>query len=232
MKRSEIRGEVAFLVNFTEGVADQDTTTARLNKMIQQAYNQEVERAKLASHRRFWQMNQDVTWLADSATYSLPTSLRGKTLIDILDTTEGEPGISLLFGESSNSVGDVSWKDKDTLQWSSTSGPSSDRTIRFTYEAAAETLLDDESTPALVPPQFHYLIAWTAAILFRMIADEQVPRDWRVEQNEMRLDFYKHVGRGRPLSSTPTVGGKGGDAATTSNSVDAFGSFNAGLTVP
>lgn len=206
MNRLEMQQEVSFRLNFTEGSADQDFTTTRLQKLIQQSYNKLVERAKLVGTRRqFLDASADITWAASAQQLELPEALLNKTIVDIYDVTNGEPGYPLVVANDGLSAGDMFWYDRETLQWSTVDGPSSARTLRLYYVATAEELSLDNSTPRLIPPQFHELIVWDAAILGRQIADEGAPESWLYERNEMWLDFAKFVALGKPLSDTPRI---------------------------
>lgn len=200
MNRGELRSDLAFMLNFTESTADQDFVQARLNKLIQQAYNQELERAKLHGLTRYFQVaSGDVTWAASEQRLDVPDAINGKAILDIVDVTDGEPGFR--FDVEQNAF----WYDHNTLQWRVDGGPGSAMTLRFYYTATAEPLETDEAVPQYIPPQFHYLIIWTAAILGREIADEMAPEAWYQTREDLRLDFYKHTTLGKPLSSTPTL---------------------------
>ena len=207
MNQKQLRSEVAFLLNFTEGTADQDFAKARLNKLIDRAYNLEVERAKTAAGKAYFKgFTSDFTWTASSQTLAVPTALSSVTIIDVYDITNGEPGVPLIFsfGEG-NAGGDLFWKDKDTWQWTASGGPGSALTLRGYYEQVAEMLQNDDDEPLLVPAQFHYLLVYTAAILGRGAGDDIAPAEWKEERREMRLDYIKHVSKGRPLSASPRV---------------------------
>lgn len=218
MNRKQLRTELAFLLNFTEGAADQDFAKARLNKFIDRAYNLEVERAKLTGGKAYFQgFTSDITWTASAQTLALPTALVDVSIIDIYDITAGEPGFPLVFGV------DLFWKDRETWQHTTVGGPPSALTLRGYYEQKATDLQDDDTSPELVPEQFHWVIVWSAAVLARAIADDMAPSDWRRELHEMRLDFYKHVSKGRPLSATPRIQprGIGGGGSTTVDGTNA-----------
>jgi hypothetical protein len=205
MNRGELRAEVAFAVNFTEATASQDFVQARLNKAIQAGYRKLIERAKLNGSRVFFQMNNEFTWPADAQTLAVPASLVQKTIVDIYDITDGEPGLPIVVGRDAQSGGSIFWLDHKTWQWSTVGGPSSAVNFRALYEAVAENLVADSDVPELVPPQFHDLIVWEAAVLLRQIADEGSPAEWRHERDELRADFYKHCSRGRPASHVQRI---------------------------
>jgi hypothetical protein len=206
MNRKQLREELAFLLNFTEGQADQDFAKARLNKLIDRAYNLEVERSKTGAVKAYFQgATADFTWAASAQTLAVPSSLQAPSIIDVYDITSGEPGVPLVFGDDAFSGGDLFWKDRETWQWTGVGGPGSALTLRGIYEQCAEDLRDDEAEPELIPAQFHYLIVWTAAALGRGGADDSIPSDWKEERREMRLDFYKHVSKARPKSRVNTI---------------------------
>lgn len=204
MNRKQLRSELAFLLVVIEGDSDQDFATLRLNKLIDRAYNLEVERAKTAAVKDYFKgFTDDFTWTAAEDTLTVPDSLIGVSILTVMDITNGEPGIPLTFSRSGQGGGDIFWKDRETWQWSTVGGPSADLTLRGIYEQIAVDLQDDEAEPTLVPSQFHWMLVWSAAILGRSGADDMVPQDWRAELRDMRLDFHKHVSKGRPQSLTP-----------------------------
>lgn len=206
MNRKQLRSELAFLLNFKETESDNDFIKTRLNKLIDRAYNMEVERAKQHGGKTYFQgFTADFSWTSGSQTLAVPTSLASVTIIDVYNITDGEPGVPLIFAEGSNRGGDIFWKDKDTWQWTSDGGPGSTLTLRGYYEQITTDLQDDEASPTLIPSQFHWLIVWSAAVLGRKIADERAPDDWKSELQEARLDYYKYVSKGRPLSMVPRV---------------------------
>jgi hypothetical protein len=225
VKLQELRSEVAFLVNFTESIADQDFVTTRLNKAIAQIYSREVELGKVNGSRKYFQMRNDsYTWLADQQTFTIPESLQGKTFIDINDITSGEPGSSL--------NGSYFWADRKTLQWSTVGGPGSDVSLRFVYEATAEVLLGDDAEPQLIPPQFHWLLVWGAAILLRKAADEAAPKDWKDELEALQVNYYKHVSRGRPTSVPNSIRSVSESGGTSSFEPTLDDSYTGGLNPP
>lgn len=211
MNRGELRSELAFLTNFSESTAAQDFVQARLNKAIQQSYRRVIESAKInGSHQFFHLRSQSFTWPVSTQTLAVPDSLVNKTIVDLYDITDGEPGFPLSFGRDSQDVGSVFWADYKTWQWATVGGPGAAMTLRAVYEATAEELVSDSDTPQLVPPQFHDLIVWKAARLLRKAADEAAPAPWEDEEYELVLDFYKHVSRGRPASHVRQVLPAGG----------------------
>lgn len=206
MNRKQLRSELAFLLNITEGTADQDFATLRLNKLLDRAYNMEVERAKTAAVKAYFQgFTDDIEWATGEQTLAVPDAIRGVSIIKVYDITNGEPGVPIIFGRNASSGGDIFWKDNETWQWTATTGPTQDLTLRAYYEQIATDLQDDETEPSLVPSQFHWLIVWSAAVLGRSTADDMAPSDWRYELKEMRLDFIKHVSKGRPQSLNPRI---------------------------
>lgn len=211
MNRGEIRSELAFLVNFSESTAAQDFVQARLNKAIQQAYRRIIEAAKINGSYQFFHLrSQSFTWAASTQTLAVPDYLINKVIIDLYDITDGEPGFPIAFGRDSQDVGLVFWADYKTWQWATVDGPGSAMTLRAVYEAVAEELVSDGDVPQLIPSQFHDLVVWEAAILLRKAGDEAAPPDWKEDRDNLLLDFYKHVSRGRPTSHVRQVLPAGG----------------------
>lgn len=206
MNRKQLRAELAFVLNVAENEADQDFQASRLNKAIDRAYNLVLEDTKLNGGRDYFRgASANVTWAASTQQLSVPTALLDVVFEEVYDITGGEPGFPLRIVSSPEIQGDAFWYDRNTLQWSTSGGPSSARTLRVFYEAVAEELQDDDAEPSYVPAQFHWLIVWRAAMLLKAIADESVPLSWQKELESLQASFIKHVARGRPLSNYPRI---------------------------
>lgn len=204
MNRSELRSEVGFLLNFNEGQADQDFSTSRLNKAVQYVYELELEQAKQIGMSHWFRKTQNISWPSGQVTLELPSSLDQANLIGIYDITNANPGNQIVIRETAQDNGDAFWLDYKTLQWAST-GPSEDKTLQVHYLARAETLAGDADSPTLIPPQFHWVLVWSAATYLRKIADEDAPQSWMSELKDWRHRYWKFLTRGRPLSDTPTI---------------------------
>lgn len=206
MNQKQLRQELAFLLNFTETNSDQDFVLNRMNRLLQQAYNQTIERAKLGASRAFFQATStSFQWAASAQTLTVPTEILTANIYDIWDITNGEPGRSLTFGRDANdSSCDLFWYDQKHWQWSGVGGPAAAMTLRATYEKIAEDL-DEDTGPTLIPPQFHWLIVWEAACLGRLGADEKLPQAWKEQRDDLFFDYCKYVAHGRPTSLISTV---------------------------
>jgi hypothetical protein len=210
MNRKQLREELSFLLNVTEKGTAQDFVTKRLDKSLDRAYNQVVERAKLHGNSEYFRgVSAEFTWTAGAQTLTVPTTVTPYALEDIYDVTNGEPGYPLQFGHDA-AGGQLFWRDNETFQWGTRGGPGAAMTLRAVYQKIAENLTED-AEPELVPPQFHWLIVWQAAVLLRLAGDEKAPAAWNQQLANLELDFYKHMSRGRPLSMTNTI--RGGDGA-------------------
>lgn len=204
MNFKEMRSELAFLLSFNEGEADQDFATARLKKALQFAYDDEVRQAKLEGQYRWFKSNSQFTWPANQVTFTLSSSIAKAGIIDFWDITSSSPGVRLTVRENWEQGGVVWWLKNDTLQWGNL-GPQSDRTIQVDFLAVTEKLLDDTQIPNLMPPEYHWLIVWSAAVYLRQVADEGVPDSWFGRYKAMQMDYWKTLSRGRPFSDVPTV---------------------------
>ena len=204
-----LQNQLAFALNFNDGQTDQDFTTARLKQALNLAYAREVYKAQQEGSKRYWKDYRDISWPASQVTLVLPASVARKNVIRIMDVTSSQLGNVLLFSEN-GLHGDVFWLNKTTLQWG-VSGPGEAKTLRVFYIAAPVDMVDDSDEPTLVPDAFHELIVWSAACWCRTIADEEAPNAWLRAREDLQLDFWKYVSRGRPHDDEPTIGARDSD---------------------
>ena len=203
MDRLDLRTLQSLILNFNPSGTDQDYTTAQANQGLQEAYNDEVilvSENGLLDHLKSY---HEFTWTSSLVTLELASTLKSKLLIELRDITDSSVGDRIIFA-GYGFGGDVFWKDKTTMQWSTT-GPSSDRTIRATFIAVAETLQDDTSVPQLIPVQFHPLLAWGGAAWLKDLAEESYPVSWEKRIQRMRESLWKFMSRGKPISDPPRV---------------------------
>jgi hypothetical protein len=196
--RAELVTELGWILDFNESQTNQDFTSTRLKKLIQWAYKKEINKAKQEGNSSYFCSFIDFTWESDLVTLSLPETVRHQEVLKFFDVTDSTLGSELLIGRYGQGR-TIFWAANNKLQWG-TDGPGSDRIIRAVFLANAETLIDDESEPELIPPQFRELLLWSAAIIARKVADDDIPQAWAEELNEARIDFWAHVSRGRPYS--------------------------------
>lgn len=203
MNRAELRDLLGFILNFNDGQTNQDFSTTRLNQALQRAYRREVAKCKQEGDIDFFLKSYEFTWTASTLNWAVPNAMRGDFL-RIMDITEDSAvGTEVQFSE--HGVGsDVFYKDKDTLQWG-IDGPPDNRTLRVYYLAQVETMEADDDEPALVPEQFHELIAWSAAVELREIADGAAPQAFVNNRDELRLDYWKHASLGLPQDDPNTI---------------------------
>jgi len=199
----ELQSEVKFILNWNEQQTDQDFTTLRIKKALNRAYKQETIKAEEEGGQRFFKATLDLPWPGGSVTMILPPELNEEALIGISDITTASIGTPLVFSDDGIS-GDIFWKDHQTIQWG-TNGPPSDKTLRFTYYASVEELVNDGDVPMLIPAKFHELIAWSAALFLQQISDQEMTEAWVFERNELRIDFWKWLSRGRGTDDVPTI---------------------------
>ena len=199
----ELQDEVSDLVNFTTGVTDQDFTTAQIKKALNFRYKKEVAVGQQEGGRNWFKKIQSVTWPVNQITLVLPSQISRVGIIRIEDITSIDPGFEVMVSELGD-YGDVFWLDNNTLQYGQT-GPNEAKTLRFTYLARAAEMVSDDDVPELIPDELHMLLVWSAAAYLRLKADEAVPNGWMQELDEARLDFWKMVSRGRPLTNEPTI---------------------------
>jgi len=206
-----LQDEVSELLNFNSSQTDQDFTTTQIKKAINRAYAREYRKARQEGLRQWFSSVTEITWLSGAVTLSLPGSVKRNQISRIIDVTNSDPGYPLVFDDS-GFLGDVHWKDRNTLQWG-TEGPGENRTLRVEYMAEPGEMSADEDEPDLIAPDHHELIFYSAAIDLRTRADEVAPQSWAMERQELRMDFYKDVSRGRPHNTVTVIRGGNEGAA-------------------
>lgn len=218
MNFKELQDEVSELINFNSLQADQDFSATQIKNAINRAYAREYRKARQEGIRSFFFAYRDLTWDNGSLTMSLPEGMRGAQICKITDVTDdssgsgyhivvydgGDPPEGSPSWTSQSFSGAVFWKDRNTLQWG-TSGPSEDKTLRFEFMAEPEKMANDDDVPELIPSDHHELIFYSASIDLRTRADEMAPPSWMSEREELRMDFYKDVSRGRPHTSVTSI---------------------------
>lgn len=204
MDFGELQAEVKFILNWNESQTDQDFTTLRVKKAINRAYKQETIKAEEEGGQRYFKATVDYQWLASTITFTLPPELSEEALIGISDISSGSTiGTPLVFSDDGIS-GDLFWKDRSTLQYGNT-GPNTDKILRFTFFASAGEMVDNGDTPLLIPAKFHELIVWSAALFLQQISDQGMTEAWVFERNELRIDFWKWLSRGRATDDVPVI---------------------------
>jgi hypothetical protein len=199
----QIRSRVRLYLSNTANAVDQDFDTDTLNQILNDVYLQEVNRAKAEGLKSRFRATVAYTWPAGQVLGNLPATLSRRSIERIRDITNDSIGTVIVPGQDGR-VSQVFWKDRSTLQWGTT-GPASDRTLRFDYMAVPEALVADEDVPALIHDDYHEMLAWAAAIQARTIADESVPQVWAQKLNEFRADYWDTLSRGQPFEAVPTI---------------------------
>jgi hypothetical protein len=144
----------------------------------------------------FFYQTYNFTWSSCAATYSIEnTPLEYMDMYIFQDITDGENrGYDL----------NLQWRNNKTLYWGDEDGPSRATTVRCTYVGNAEWLDADGDQPSLIMPSHRDLLALSAAVLLRKIADEQAPGSWMQELNERRLAWWKAM-QARPRDNIAQV---------------------------
>ncbi len=184
------------MLNFTENAVDSDFTTAQVKAAINRGYDREIRAAKLRSNQDYFRSTLEFTWPSGDLDFSLTSQMRKTEWLRLEDVTDSVRGLTLEIAKSSVE-GNIYMPDRNTLRWG-TEGPQSERTIRLTYLAAAETLIEDEDEPQLISPEYHELLAYSAAVELRAFADEEIPSAWQKRYLQFQMEFQKVVTRGRP----------------------------------
>ncbi len=201
MNFGELQDQVKFLLNFNDGATDQDFSLTRIKQAINMAYKREVNRAQQHGNRDFFTAYEDHTWSSGESTFTLPASIKKRSgkIVRFEDVSSTGLGTLLDIGTRA-SDGLVVWRDRETLYWGD-SGPSEDKTIRIIFLSDAQDLATDADEPSLIPPAFHELIVWSAAVFLREVADEEAPPSWKRRLEDLQDDFWKALSRGRVFES-------------------------------
>ena len=203
MNFKELQDEVSELINFNSLQADQDFSAAQIKNAVNRAYAREYRKARQEGIRRYFSTTIDLTWKADDVTFLLPASIKNAQICKVTDVSHTDPGTAIVFDER-GFLGDVFWKNRVTLQWGQT-GPNEDKTLRFEYMPEPEKMANDDDVPELIPSDHHEVIFYSAAIDLRTRADEMAPPSWMNEREELRMDLYKDMSRGRPHSDIVSI---------------------------
>ncbi len=153
--------------------------------VLNYVYTWEVANFTNAVEPAFRKRYYDITWPSGQVTYSVPAVLRNSQLLGVYNITANNTiGPKQVIGRDSDEA-TIFFLDGNTLQWAK-DGPSSDQVLRFEYFPAAETLLLDTDIPALIPPQYHYLLSWRVAAVMKTMRSGMVPQAWLEEIRALR----------------------------------------------
>lgn len=179
--------------------ADSSYSSANMRSALNEAYTEEVNKAKMEGSRKWFIQKYEFTWAASTPTYSIdgtPMEYMDAFIFqDVTDNTNLPRDITLL------------WNDRKTLYWGSSSGPSSAKTIRVLYLANAEELTSDTSEPDLIAPAHRDLLPLAAAILLAEESDLSVPASWERRLMEKRLMWWKTL-QARPRNDVAEIGNR------------------------
>ena len=193
-----LKEEVQDLLNFDIDQIQQDFTEEQIEKAINRAYKREYRKARQQGNNNHFKAVTTITWPAGQTDYTFVAPLSSTQLIKIEDITNGNLTTEFRLG------GSLRWKDKDSLEWLP-SGPPSNRNLRVIYYPTPELLVLDTDEPSLIREEFREVLSYSAAIELRMRADEQAPAAWERHLMDVRLDWYKDISYGRPISDGTRV---------------------------
>lgn len=179
------------ILNFNPNQVNADFTDAQIKRAINFCLSAEIDRMKHVAHPAYFLAYQDFTWAAGAETQALPLALVDLDHIAFYDITSDSTGPGVKLG--------LMWEDRETLRWGS-SAPSNDRTIRCVYYARPQKLVGGSDVPTLLPPEYHEILGWSAAIYMRRMADEEAPMQWLAYLEERRIDLTKRLSR-RPAGT-------------------------------
>jgi hypothetical protein len=196
-----LRDEVAVQVNFDQDDPNDDfggVTGApwkRIDMGINRAYRREWRKAvNEVGGDRFWGI-EPVTWPITQRTLVLPEWLNDSGIIAIDDETTTVPGYRVWVNPRWGSAQPkISWRDRRTLQWG-TDGPDETKTLGFIYVAEPSRLFHEIDTPDLIPYSHRDVIVQSASVHLKFLHENQSPPEWRMELNDLRMDFWQAMKR-------------------------------------
>lgn len=209
MNLAQIRDRVSWMVDFNEGQVDQDfrgpSTNAnkRIDWSINETYKDEVRKASSFVSEEYFKREHSFTWSSDDTSMDIPEALIGKKILYVRDDTDETIGSTLKLWDSRGS-GSGFYVKEGNVSFGWYPAPSSDRSLTVVYVAEARDMTEATDTPHLIPEQYQELVVWGAAIMLRIIGDEDnAPRSWMMKQKDLQGQFWKDVARGNPAGQPP-----------------------------
>jgi len=205
MNRGELRTQLTWILNANTSQTDpgffgpSTDTNRNFHWALDAAYREEVVRAKQQGLMGAFRRRHAVTWTSGAETMAIPAQVKLKSIDHLSDETDFSPGTPVSFYDDAyGTVSGIYNRDKDTWGWYP--APSSDRSLVVHYLEVAEPLTSDADIPSLFPVEHHDLIAWSAAIWMRTVADEKGPPAlWIAKQQDLRMVLWKDLSRGQVI---------------------------------
>lgn len=180
------KAKVSRKLDFNPNQTDEAFSNDIVEDLLNEAYDEDVNWAKMHGSRLYFLQNIEFTWPASQVTYDLSATpaLENLDLYQFLDVTDRPNNPQEVV---------LPWRDRDTLAWYSSQGPGTARTIRARYLAHAEDLTSDAQEPLLIPPAHRWLWVTTAVILGRGEADDGMSAWWANRQMNLRMAWQKEI---------------------------------------
>ena len=173
--------------NATNGPFDAADITAA----VQRAYEREWNKARIQLTKAQVVMSTQFTWPSGAITTDMPALLRNRIIHSIYDITDNPQGIGL---RTVFYIEDVTKR----LRWPSTvgtpgTGPFRDTLLRAFFMPQVEQLSLPESTPQLIPTEYHQLLGWSAAIELSDMLDggRTAQPAWKPRYEDLQTDYWQ-----------------------------------------
>lgn len=196
MTRDEIESFAKFILNYNDSQLEDSISATRWPELVNMAYQDVWNRFKQTVSRASLLSSTDLTWPAGATTLELPVSLHNTVIYDLVyvDQTGLPYGRFAGYFEKRNLL---------RLDLFGSANPQS-FTLRVYFVPDAEELTVGTSSPVLIPPAHHKVIAWELARVIKAIADKEVPPSWddkiaEIEQR-MMIDW-----KSRPVAQRPNI---------------------------
>lgn len=183
-----LKDQTQNILNANPLQVDADFTDSQLTWAINEAASDELNQAKMETNPLFFLRPYRFTWPSNQEQYVLtgtPLEYAEVFRFYIIQSrnTDKERRVKI----------DFEYRDSKTLFWRYYQGPSGDSLIEALYWPAANFLVEDTQEPDWIAPSYRNLLAWSAAILLREIADESAPGNWYRRRDALRYNWWNSV---------------------------------------
>lgn len=180
MNRGELIELGKFMMNVNDAQLNSQISLDSWNRSVQLSYNRLWNRIRNEIAKPNSTAYYDFSWPNATPIITIPNQLQGRTLLGFYLRNN-----DLTTGRRIN----VQCPSKFTLMWPDSGGPVAAPTqMRGYCYADAEILLSDDSSPQLLLPAHHEVIAYETVIYLKTLQDKTVPSEWVSTRDD--LEFY------------------------------------------
>lgn len=189
-----------------------DDPWSYIDGCIVEAIDEEMSELEISSDPTRLMESQTIFWPSNQQRMTLPSPLDQADILRVDDETHVTPGDGVpIYDRNSRFEPEVSWYDKNTLQWRM-QGPGEDKTLRFFYIAEPGDIIGASAEPIYIPRRFRWVLVYGAAINARDKQGENHPVQWERKKIEWRERMHLAFSKGRPRDpNSPQQGAAGSE---------------------